>query len=202
MLEKRRQALKIDREDEVYQYYQTRKQLELYNEDMRHVLNHPTYCLPFVQPGRLVRIRLKVGTDNTEYDFSWGIVVNFRKTYQKNPKGDMKSVAAGPTYVLDVLLHCVAGTEQQRTEPRPCISGVGDMVVIACPLSAIDGLSSARIFVPKEIKSVDSRQQILKTVLEILKRFPDGPPLLDPVRDMQIKDESFVKLVEVSIHLS
>lgn len=34
-----------------------------------------------------------------------------------------------------------------------------------------------------------------KSIREVLKRFPDGLPLLDPIEDMQIEDENFSKLV-------
>jgi ATP-dependent RNA helicase DOB1 len=37
----------------------------------------------------------------------------------------------------------------------------------------------------------------MKSVDEVKRRFPDGVPLLDPIENMQIKDESFKKLLRV-----
>jgi ATP-dependent RNA helicase DOB1 len=74
---------------------------------------------------------------------------------------------------------------------------MGDLIVVPCSLDAIDGLSSIRVFVPKEVKSRESRTQLLKVLSEVDARFPTGIPLLDPIKDMAIKDESFKKLVQV-----
>jgi ATP-dependent RNA helicase DOB1 len=67
--QKRRDALFIERETEIEEYYNLRTQLDTYKSDFRTVMNHPTYCLPFLQPGRLVRILQKVANDNL--DFGW-----------------------------------------------------------------------------------------------------------------------------------
>jgi ATP-dependent RNA helicase DOB1 len=41
--------------------------------DFREVITHPTYALPFLQPGRLVKVKYQ------NLDFGWGVVVNFEK---------------------------------------------------------------------------------------------------------------------------
>ena len=63
----------IDDEDNIAEYYDLRKQLDILNTDLRDVLNHPTYALPFLQPGRLVRVKVDV------IDFGWGCVVSYSK---------------------------------------------------------------------------------------------------------------------------
>lgn len=72
------------------------------------------------------------------------------------------------------------------------------MVVISCLFAAMDGLSSVRIFLPKDIKTLESRNQMHKTIKEVIKRFPeaDGLPMMDPIKDMEITDESFKRLVK------
>ena len=52
-------------------------------------------------------------------------------------------------------------------------------------------LSAVRLFVPKDLRSADSRYSVYKSVVEVEKKFPNGLPLLDPVQDMKIKDEDF-----------
>jgi ATP-dependent RNA helicase DOB1 len=98
--------------------------------------------------------------------------------------------------VLDALLECEEGTESKRLDPKPPTGENSEMVVVPCSLDLIDGLSSVRVYVPNEVKSAASRAQLLKTLKEVTKRFPKGPPQLEPVKDMGIKDETFVKLVE------
>ncbi|KAJ3291728.1 Exosome RNA helicase MTR4 [Blyttiomyces sp. JEL0837] len=210
---KRLDAMVIENEDEIQEYYELRAHLESFKDDVRSVLNHETYALPFIQTGRLVRIRLpdvpKTGTivkksdddlhledeKPKQLDFGWGIIVNFQKRVPQVKGSDLSAAAEAPKYVVDVLLHCEPGSERS---PRPCPPDIpiGDMVVVPCDLSAIDGMSPVRSFVPKELKSLESRNQARKMIKEIEKRFPDGIPLLDPIEDYNIKDEGFRKLLK------
>jgi ATP-dependent RNA helicase DOB1 len=41
--------------------------------DFREVITHPTYALPFLQAGRLVKVEYQ------KLDFGWGVVINFEK---------------------------------------------------------------------------------------------------------------------------
>ena len=66
----------IDDESTVREYYDLRQKLDTYAKDMRDVINHPNYCLKFMQPGRLVKIKYK------NHDFGWGAVVNYSKRHQ------------------------------------------------------------------------------------------------------------------------
>ena len=58
-------------------------------------------------------------------------------------------------------------------------------------LKHLSKLSSVRLYVPKDLRSFDSRYSVRKALDEVLKKFPDGLPLLDPIRDMKIKHEEF-----------
>ena len=194
--ERRRDAIEIEDEASIANFYQLQKQIEVHKLVRRDILNQPTYCLPFLQPGRVVGIRQKVGDE--DLDFGWGILLNFNKTFQKAKNGVLTPVETGPVYVLDVLLHCLPGTDANKLSPRPALKGQsgGELLVVPCSLDAINGLSSIRVNVPKEVKSVESRKQLLKILFEIDKRFKDGVPMLDPVKDLCIKDVEFTKLVE------
>ncbi len=77
-LEEKCDSIHVNDEDAIAQYFDITQQLETYKKDLRDVVHHPTYCLPFIQPGRLVRIR-----DEKDNDYGWGAVVNFTK---KAPK--------------------------------------------------------------------------------------------------------------------
>jgi len=60
-------------EDLVAQYYEYRQQLDQMSADFREVIHHPSYSLPFLQPGRLVKVKHK------DLDFGWGVIINYQK---------------------------------------------------------------------------------------------------------------------------
>lgn len=49
-------------------------------------------------------------------------------------------------------------------------------------------MSSIRLFIPKDLLPLESRENTLKKVSEVLSRFSkDGIPLLDPEEDMKVR---------------
>lgn len=60
-------------EELVVQYYEYRQQLDQMSADFREVVHHPSYSLPFLQPGRLVKVK------HNDLDFGWGVVINYQK---------------------------------------------------------------------------------------------------------------------------
>ncbi|KNC96224.1 ATP-dependent RNA helicase MTR4 [Spizellomyces punctatus DAOM BR117] len=198
--ERRLEELTIPNEQQIQEYYTIRTQLDQFNRDIRDVLNHPQHSLPFLQSGRLVRVRMDAPADaeEKEYDFGWGVIITFHKTIPRVKGDDLTAAPEAPKIVVDIVLHCAPGTEEGSKNPKPCPANVekGDMVVIPCALSAVDGLSTVRVFVPKDLRAAENRYQLLKTIREVNKRFPDGVPLLDPVEDMKITDDGFKKLIK------
>ena len=71
------------------------------------------------------------------------------------------------------------------------------MQVVPVLLNLLYEISSVRLYLPKDLRPGDARHTVYKSLEETKKRFPDGLPLLDPVEDMNIKDENLKK---VSIH--
>jgi superfamily II RNA helicase len=63
----------VEQENVIAEYYDLKEKIAVYEQDMKDVMNHPNYCLSFIQPGRLVRIK----HDKRLYD--WGVVVNYNK---------------------------------------------------------------------------------------------------------------------------
>jgi len=71
--EKARDAIVIPDEERVAEYHEYRQQLDQMAADFREVITHPSYSLPFLNAGRLVKV--KYG----KLDFGWGVVINFQK---------------------------------------------------------------------------------------------------------------------------
>jgi ATP-dependent RNA helicase DOB1 len=71
--EEARSTTVIPDEPLVAEYYEYRQQLDQMAADFREVVTHPTYSLPFLQAGRLVKVKYQ------NLDFGWGAIVNYQK---------------------------------------------------------------------------------------------------------------------------
>ena len=204
-LEERIDSMKITDESTIREYYELRKQIDTYTKDMKSVIQLPNYCLPFLQPGRLLRIKYN------NMDFGWGAVVDFSETKSTEDersmrKGD-KPTSRSPqdSWTVHTLLW-VSETSSTATRSHQVLpSGIrppgpgekGAMQVVPCLLSCIDSIGHLRVFLPKDLKPADDRNSVKKTLDEVKRRFPDGIAVLDPIENMGIKDNSFKKLLRV-----
>ena len=83
---------------------------------------------------------------------------------------------------------------------EPCPSGKGgEPLVVPVLLSTLDSISRLRLHMPKDLRTLDARNDAWKRLLEVHKRMPDGIPLLDPIQDMKITDNKFTELVQVGV---
>eukprot|EP00158_Paraphelidium_tribonemae_P008081 Partr_v1_DN28462_c1_g1_i5_m41525 putative Superkiller viralicidic activity 2-like len=187
-LEELRDSLKVDYEEDLANYYDIRKQLETYREDFRAVVHHPSFIVPFLQAGRLVNVMIP-----GQGDYGWGALVSFTK---KEKRVDERKEIR---YVLDILLVCVPDATSELDAgrmPLPVAHGqLGEVVILPVELKYVHGVSSVRIFLPNDLRKAEKRNVLISHLNEVKKRFPDGVPLLDPIEDLKINDEAFVKLV-------
>ncbi|ROI48961.1 Superkiller viralicidic activity 2-like 2 [Anabarilius grahami] len=188
-LEEEYNAIRIPNEESVVTYYKIRQQLAKLGKEIEEFIHKPRYCLPFLQPGRLVRVKKE------DMDFGWGAVVNFQKKANvKAGGGDID-----PLFVVEVLVHCSKDSvKNAATEAaKPAGPGEkGEMQVVPVILHLITSISSVRLYIPKDLRPYDNRQSMLKSIQEVQKRFPDGIPLLDPIDDMGIKDPALKKVIQ------
>ncbi|KAJ8973625.1 hypothetical protein NQ317_015326, partial [Molorchus minor] len=166
-------SLDIKSEDQIASYYKIRRELDSLGVQFGSYLTKSEYLIPFLQPGRL----LKIKTQTAEYD--WGAVVNFRKVQEivpgrKGKQGQSKTITK---IQVDILLH------------------KGEVEIVTVDSSLVTHLSSVRLYCPGDLRSKDSRKGMYKSIKEVKRRFPEGPPLLNPIVDMKIKDPDFVDIV-------
>ncbi|KAJ6103922.1 rRNA-processing arch domain-containing protein [Penicillium sp. IBT 16267x] len=194
-LEEKKANMNIDDEGTIREYYELRKQLDQFSEDVRAVITHPNYILPFIQAGRLVHIKFK------DQDFGWGAVVSQK---QRRPmKNSSEEFPPHQAYVIDVLLNIAEGPAIGTKTFQDLPTGVqpvkeGDksrMEVVPMMLTCVNSISHVRFPLPKDISQASTRSGVKKTLDEIQRRFPDGVPVLDPIENMGIKDDSFKKLL-------
>ncbi|KAG7310496.1 hypothetical protein JYU34_003283 [Plutella xylostella] len=190
--QKQYDAVSVEQEHSIASYCSTRSQLQLLGQQFRSFITKPQHLQPFLQPGRL----LKIKTEKHEYD--WGITVNFRRQMPKGKKREEENPLTAETVLLvDVLLHVKRGTDDDPEKRVPCPPGeTGDVEVVSVIHTLIDQISTLRVYYPKDLNSSDNRKSVLKTINEVKKRFPEGPPLLNPIKDMKIQDKVFLECVD------
>ncbi|CAG8640809.1 16314_t:CDS:10 [Dentiscutata erythropus] len=199
----------IPDEDVITEYYDTRRLLDVYTHEMRQIINHPSNCLQFLKPGRLVRVR------HADMDFGWGMVVAYGKRVDQNYTTDSNleqrlqenndnqdNQSSSDKYFVDVLLYCdkdsivAKAADGTTTGVRPCKeNGTGEMMVVPVELNSLYCISQIRIFPPKILALKQVRQSVYDSIQVIIKRYPNGLTPLDPIEDMGIEDENFHKLI-------
>lgn len=203
-LEKERRATKIQREEEISEYYEIRQHLDELAKDYRTVITHPAHCMPFINSGRLIQV-----ADGTR-DFGWGAVVHYEKRWWPSARnGGVNKPADTPPqaeWIVMVLLNVATGSHVDMKDKAGTISMIqpaqegqpSEPVVVPVLLSCVQAISHIRIFLPKDLRPIKERETVLRNLKEVNKRFPEGIPLLDPIENMNIKDESFKKLIKAS----
>ncbi|KAJ8652675.1 hypothetical protein O0I10_011682 [Lichtheimia ornata] len=189
--EEQKNAIKLDDEEDIASYYELRKQIDILAEGVREMMNDPVYCLQFMQPGRLVRVR------HLDMEFGWGIIVGYR---HKERKG---SESTAEEYLLDVLLYCdkssslSKGAGGKAVGIKPALSEYnGTPLVVPVSLSSLDGISHVCLALPNRLKSPENRETAHKMILDVQNRFHNRIPLVDPIRNMNITDPRFKDLIE------
>jgi ATP-dependent RNA helicase DOB1 len=199
-MEEKRTNMVISDEGTIREYYELRKQLDAFADDVQHVITHPNYSLAFVHPGRLVHLKYK------DADYGWGVVINQKP--RKQAKNATEKLTPHQSHIVDVLVKLAEGsaigTKSFQDIPssiRPAQEGEAYRhEVVPMVLSCIREISHIRIKLPNDITGLDARNSIMNSVGEVKRRFPDGIPLVDPIENMEIKDDSFKKLLRVSEH--
>ncbi|XP_024386921.1 DExH-box ATP-dependent RNA helicase DExH10 [Physcomitrium patens] len=191
------EVAKIDSagESSMAEYHSLRLKLAQLEKKMMAEVLRPERVLLFMKPGRLVKIR--DGSD----EWGWGVVVHVVKKPTSNQGTISSALATDPasSYIVDILLHCASGVIQEgkRPRPRPCPPGEkGEMHVVPVRMPLICAISTLRVAAPRDLRPPEARQSVLMAVQELERRFPDGFPKLDPVEDMGIDDEDFLKIVK------
>lgn len=187
--------LTVEEEHSIASYCTIRSQLDLLGAQFRSFITRPEYLKPFLQPGRLVKVKTE------KYEYDWGVIVNFKHKTGKGKKQEENPLSAETVIIVDILLHVQKNKNNDSDTNPPCPPGeAGDVQVVPVLHTLIYQISSLRVYYPKDLRPADNRKSVLKTIGEVKKRFPEGPPLLNPIKDMKIEDSVF-KLCVDSIKL-
>ncbi|KAJ0090258.1 hypothetical protein Patl1_14028 [Pistacia atlantica] len=188
-LEEEAAFLEASGEVEVAEFHKLKLEIAQHEKKLMSEITRPERVLYYLGSGRLVKVR-EGGTD-----WGWGVVVNV----VKKPSAGLGTLPPrGGGYIVDTLLHCSTGSNENGSRPKPCPphpGEKGEMHVVPVQLPLISALSKIRISVPPDLRPLEARQSILLAVQELQSRFPQGLPKLNPVKDMKIEDPEIVELV-------
>ncbi|CAD6206218.1 GSCOCG00010022001-RA-CDS [Cotesia congregata] len=174
--------LVVDKFNQIAPYHDIRQQLDRLKVDYRSYITRIEYLLKFLQPGRMIKIK------NGNNIFDWGVVINFRKKNSKNPKENA-------VIIIDMLLHI--SKDSTECAPMPCAENEdGEFEIVPVMHTLISEISTLRLPIPQDLRPPDNRKSVLKSIKEVKKHFPDGIPLLDPLKDMGIADSTFEDIVK------
>lgn len=182
---KKRDEIKIDNEEKYQKYHEMTEELIEKKGLLKIETTKPIHCLKFIEPGRLVYVK------DGDQIWGWAIIVNFQKkktTIESNIASD---------YTVDVLVKYSPLDKGIKALPKPSkIGEVFETVILPIRLDLIESISSVRTVLLKNLKSDKSRNEMGLKLDEILKRFNQKPPLLDPIEDYGIKDKNTKQLVD------
>jgi ATP-dependent RNA helicase DOB1 len=198
-LQHERDSLIIPDESTIKEYKDIYDNLMTYQKDHRRVIQHPNHCIKFMKPGRVVQIETPAGTY-----YGYGVVLDFRQ--RKEPKKGEPDYPPQECYFIDVLLRIASDSPYTGPGPKSNDQAVPDGLVppppgdegrwevVPCLLSCVKCITQALMKVPQKVATAQDRQYVANLLSEVLQRFPDGLPNVDPIEGMKIKDESFKKL--------
>ncbi|CAN3373327.1 hypothetical protein DIURU_001295 [Diutina rugosa] len=194
----------VEDESQIKDYYDLKHQLQKYENEVREIVTHPGHILPFMVPGRLVRVKIPQKTANSYHDYGWGVVSGFSK--RGKPVRGAPAYSPHDSYVVNVFVTTMfkdspvnlikpnnpqlpegirpaAGSEQSRGE------------FIPVTLSSIWQVSSAKLRAPKDMTSSSTKKLLVKTLKNALQQMKAGVPDLDPVSSIKIEDPEFSTLL-------
>lgn len=95
ILEEERSSIVIEEEDSLDEYYSLLQQYKSLKKDVRDIVLSPKYCLPFLQPGRLVSVQCarkdeSLPSFSIKDDVTWGVIINFERV-KGSSEGEMSS---------------------------------------------------------------------------------------------------------------
>lgn len=189
----------IEDESDIKEYYELRKALDEYNEDVRQIITHPANILSFLQPGRLIEVNID-GKEN----YGWAAVVDFSKRI--NRRNPTAVYTDHESYIVNVVVNTMyVDSPVNLLKPfnpvlpegiRAAKEGEKSICcIIPITLESIRNVGNLRLFMPKDIKASGQANTVGKSLTEVARRFPDGVPKIDPIKNMKIEDIEFKKLL-------
>jgi len=207
----------------VSEYYQMNQQLLLTERNLHKITRKPQYVVPFLQmPGRMLNVT--IDSENFGWGILVSYKKKSASGSGGSAgRAAAAAATAAPEHSVEVLLFCVdrhfddkglaEGGEKEedksnvgllwRGSARHCRPSKEDnaedekvvtMRVFTIGLDNIIDMSAVRLFIPNDLHRAVARANVAKSVTEVKRRFPEGVPILESVKDLGVKGDDFTKL--------
>ena len=160
---------------------------------LRDVLCQPVYAVPFLNPGRLVRVRAgKVGGGK---EWGWTVILGYQVRAQK--RGTAHSDSS--SYTISLLARAALPLPLKARGPPPYAPAPphpapGEWVQVEVGLEQLDSLSSIRLLLPKDLRDRAARKQVGTALEQVVDKWGAAVPALTPT-DMKVTDPSVPPLL-------
>ncbi|UPR01038.1 ATP-dependent RNA helicase [Chloropicon primus] len=199
-LEERCKSVQIENEDEVEKDFEVLQKVGQLRAQRRQLFQDPSIALPFLQPGRLVKVLSEDALDMDRY-----LAAKEHAGADDDDEIERESKYVAETMIKassgEGVLGCVVGCKRNgsrgyKLDALLLPEGDAEPKVTTVDLSRIESVSKVRIYLPKEgLKSLHARKKVLTTLREVEKRFNSVLPLLDPKGDMKLQGEMLDNLL-------
>lgn len=150
-------SIRIDNEDKIKEIINIQNQQANYNEEITKIINLPENSVPFLVPGRLIKVK----------GFGWGICINVSKRNleveiknienKKEAQNIIDSLNGIKTqiemYFVDVLLYVKNMIDpDSKLVPGSIEKNDGKMEVIPIIINTIENISKIKINIPRDLK--------------------------------------------------
>ena len=192
-------AVVIEQEDVVAEYYACLENMKKYSRDCRRVITLPQNCVKFMQSGRILQLETSSGLD-----YDWGVLLSCNSSDAVGQDG----ITIEKKYTLDVLVLVVPESQRvdnQTSDGRPLPSPRGDatgvMEILPFSLKEIKSISTMRVHVPASLQSAEQKGKMLRAINAARENSGGSFPLLDPIKNMGIQSEELAKGLKRLSHL-
>jgi len=186
-----------------------KNQIEKYDDEISRIISHPENLVPFLTPGRLIKIR----------NWGWGAVVNFcKKTiemvtktakdrailnlFQNENRNNLNDLDGAEDkdvemYFVDVILYCKNNLDSaSKIIPGNLHNKDGQFGVVPCVMIAVENISPYKIKLPQNLTEKSAFKNLETFMLEMINRFQGKIPVMDPIEQMEIKDDNLKEKIE------
>ncbi|GMM50196.1 ATP-dependent RNA helicase [Starmerella bacillaris] len=207
---KQAESMEIALETEVKDYWLTRSKIADYGKQISKIMLHPGNSLKFLVPGRIVHA-VYTNADGEELDFGWGIITKLEKRKRPQFSNSSSNWNDHQSYIAEVLVNVASTTPTHLVRrfdptlvpgvlPANADSGSSDKdskaEILPFTLESITEISSLRTEAPGPNANKKMKKKMSMNLKKIMSKFKGKLPLLNPVKDMGIKDSDFLQILK------
>ncbi len=194
-----------------------KNQIEKYDDEISRIITKPENLVPFLSPGRLIKIR----------NWGWGAVVNFSKKtiemvtktpkdrailnlFQNENKKNLNSLDEVENsedknvemFFVDVILYCKNNLDSAaKIIPGNLKEKDGQFGVVPCVMISVENISPYKIKIPQDLTDKSALKNFEQFMNEMMNRFKGKIPEINPINQMNIKDINLKEKIEIKNNL-